>query len=75
MKNLIEEIEASLNIDDSDNNRKRWSKYIVDNKIKLYSLLPLLDSNKKTATRFIWLVGDICELNPATVDPALKKFF
>ncbi len=72
---LLDELEYSLLMDDSDTNRKKWAEQIVDKKIPLLELTPLLDAGKRAATRFIWMVGDLCELEPAVVFPAITHFW
>ena len=75
MNNSFENLEISLIVEDNDINRKKWAKKFVSNKIELKKYLYLLEADKKLATRFIWLVGDICELDPKTVFPVIKDFF
>ena len=75
MSSLIEELSVSLIHDDSDENRKKWAKYIIAKNIPLKELIDLLDFEKRVATRFMWLVGDICELKPRVVFPTITYFF
>jgi len=75
MNSLIEKIEVSLLRDDTDENRKKWAEYIVSNKIPLIDIIELLHAEKRAATRFIWVVGDLCELDPKVVYPAITYFW
>ncbi len=75
MKSLIEELQVSLLQYDSDVNRKKWAKYIINENIALMDLTDLLNAEKHVANRFIWMVGDICELEPKVVFPAISYFF
>ena len=75
MSDLYKIIEASLIANDTENNRKKLAKKIISEKIDLRELVYILDSDKKIATHFIWLVGHICELSPETVYPAIQDFF
>ena len=75
MTGFLKEFEVSLIADDTDLNRKKWARKFVSEKTDLRSLLYLLDAEKKLATRFIWLIGDICESNPPVLRPFVKDFF
>ena len=75
MLDLYKEIETSLIANDTEINRKYWAKKIISEQIDLCELVYILDSEKKIATHFVWLVGYICELSPETVFPAIKYFF
>ena len=75
MTDLSKEIENSLVTDDTDLNRKRWAKKFASKEIALKNFLYLVDFDQKLATRFIWLIGDLCESNPRIVFPVVKDFF
>jgi hypothetical protein len=75
MNSLIEKIEISLITEDTDENRKKWAEYIINAKLPLLELAALLDAEKRAATRFSWLIGDICELEPKVVFPAITHFW
>lgn len=44
--------------------RKMWANLIVDHDLDLSGLLPLLHRKDITSQRFMWLLGDVCELEP-----------
>ena len=75
MESLIEKLEVSLLADHSDENRKRWADYIIKENIPLLDILELLDAEKRVATRFTWMVGDLCEQKPDVVFPAITYFW
>lgn len=75
MKLLVEKIEISLLSDDTDENRKKWAEYIVSEKILLMDIIELFHAEKRVATRFTWMVGDLCELEPQIVYPAITYFW
>ena len=61
---------------DSDSKaRKFWARQIVEQEVPLDALLSLLHSDQKTAQRFTWLIGDICELSPEAVASSLPFLF
>ena len=72
MTDLLKEIENSLVTDDTDINRKRWAKKFASKEIALKNFLYLVNSDQKLATRFIWLIGDLCESNPEIVFHVVK---
>ncbi|MGL2967055.1 hypothetical protein [Flavobacterium sp. XGLA_31] len=39
--------------------RKKWVAVILENNVALQDLFPLLDSEPKTANRFLWLLSEI----------------
>ena len=44
--------------------RKKWAKEILLNKVSIMSLSQLVQEDKKVATRFLWLLSDIGEIEP-----------
>ncbi|MGI9515957.1 MAG: hypothetical protein ACR2NP_02830 [Pirellulaceae bacterium] len=71
---LIEQLRSSLATSDSAM-RKQWATEIVERQIALDSLMVLWHGDPGTAQRFMWLIGDICELDPKTVAPSLPVLF
>ncbi len=55
--------------------RKAWAQAIVDGQVPVLQLIGLFDSDQKTAQRFMWLIGDVCELNPPMVAEAMPILF
>ena len=55
--------------------RKAWAEAIVVGHVPMLRLIELFDSDRKTAQRFMWLVGDICELNPQMVAEVMPILF
>lgn len=51
--------------------RKAWAAQIIGQGIRLEDLLGLLMSGGRTAQRFMWLIGDLCEADPTVVEPCL----
>jgi hypothetical protein len=75
MKEFSRQLAESLVTEDTEENRKYWADYIISNNIPILSLAEIIHADKKTAMRFSWMVGDICEKAPAIVYPAIIKFF
>ncbi|MEM7453221.1 MAG: hypothetical protein AAF456_02590 [Planctomycetota bacterium] len=71
---LIEQLKASLATSDATN-RKFWAQWIINDQIPLQSLMSLLHFGDGTSQRFMWLIGDICELDPESVRPCLPMLF
>ncbi len=71
---LIEQLRSSLATSDSAI-RKQWATEIVERQIPLERLMVLWHDDPATAQRFMWLIGDICELDPETVAPSLPVLF
>ena len=71
---LIQKIAATMPTSDSVV-RKHWASVIVDQQVPLISLLPLLDEDTKVAQRFMWTIGDVCELNPSVVSQCMPILF
>lgn len=74
-ESLTENMEVSLLRDHTDKNRRRWAEYIVSEKISLMDIIELLHTEKRVATRFTWMVGDLCELDSQVVYPAITYFW
>ncbi len=74
-ESIIEQLSISLIEDDTSVNRKKWAHYIIFNKINLMDLVDLLYYKKPVNLRFTWLIGDICELNPTAIFPAITYLF
>ena len=52
-----------------------WAKRIVDEDIDLVSLLPLLRSDQKTATRLLWMLSDVGAQDPGRLSAILPALF
>ena len=55
--------------------RKHWAQEIIDRQIPLQSLFSLWHADSKTAQRFMWLIGDVSERDPARVTPCMSFLF
>lgn len=55
--------------------RKAWAERIVHGDVPMVQLLELFDSAPRTAQRFMWLLGDICELSPQTIAQVIPILF
>ena len=71
---LFHEIKTTLPKSDS-RIRKQWAEQIIREKIPLSEFLVLLHGEKKTAQRFIWLIGDLLELDSNVVVDCLPILF
>ena len=71
---LIQKIAATMPTSDSVV-RKHWASVIVDQQVPLISLLPLLDEDIKIAQRFMWTIGDVCELDSSVVAQCMPILF
>lgn len=65
-KTLFEELKSNLAASNWDI-RKKWAQSIVLECIPINSFYPLLTENKKTATRFLWLLSDIASENKGVI--------
>ncbi len=72
---LKTQLSTSLIQDQSAENRKRWANYLIENQIDLIDYVDLVFSERKLALRFIWLVGDLCEINPGYVATTVPLFY
>jgi hypothetical protein len=75
MQSLRSKIEASLEKGYSEVNQKKWAMYIVKNKIPLRTLADILLTEGKAATRFSWLIGGVCQIDPQVVFPEIEFLF
>jgi hypothetical protein len=75
MEQLKYDLAASLALDRSDFNRKKWCKYIVENQIPLLSLISLLYKEHPVGMRFSWLFGEIVREDPLLVFPIVTHCF
>lgn len=66
---------ASLVEDDTEANRRKWAAYIVANGILLEEVRELVESERRTAMRFLWMTGGLCETHPELVAPHIAYFF
>lgn len=73
--NLSEQIQLSFQADDSDANLRKWARFISENDVDLKDLLCLLDEDRFTALRFLWMIGGLVETDPARVAPVVPYFF
>jgi hypothetical protein len=56
--------------------RKRWAKYVVENKTNLKALMTkLLMEDKRVASRFLWLLSDIGEVCPVLLKKHIVHLF
>ena len=55
--------------------RKHWAARIADEKIPVASLMMLLHGHEKTAQRFTWLIGDLLDVDPKSVQECLPILF
>lgn len=74
-ESLLNQLESSLNKDQSDLNIGKWVSYIIEEDIALVELLPLLYKDQKTGMRFSWLIGSLCEQKPQLVYPIVRTVF
>ena len=71
---LIQQLKKSLSTSDA-RDRKYWSQWIIEKEIPLQSLMSLLHYGDGTSQRFMWLIGDVCEMDPATVAVCMPILF
>src|SRR5688572_12295295 len=72
---FTEELQNSLKADDSDRSRRKWADYIIGQKIEMRELISLLDEDRFTQQRFMWLTGCIVEMAPQIIEPVVPDFF
>jgi hypothetical protein len=70
-----EKLQQSLKADDSEANRRRWQASIIERKTDMRTLMPLLDEDRFTQMRFLWLTGGLVETAPEIVRPVVADFF
>ncbi len=75
VKNLIDEIKASLKEDRSDPTRKYWANEIISKNISILELKSILKEEHPIGIRFSWVLGDILEQDPSRILPAIPYFF
>lgn len=75
MENTISQLAQSLKNEDSGVSRRTWALYILEKKIPVLELVALLQFDRPVSIRFIWLIGDLCDLDPKTVEPAVPYFY
>lgn len=56
-------------------NRTQWARIIVEQDLDLLELSRLLLEDKKVATRFLWLLSDIGQLQPQKLAAILPHLF
>ncbi len=61
--------------DSSGAERKKWIEYIVNHNILLTDLVDILYRDYKTAMKFSWIVGSLCELDSKRVFPVVNQIF
>ncbi len=72
---MLEELKIALLEHDRSVNRKAWAKKIVAASVDLKDWLPELEGEKRLATRFLWLFGDVAEKNPAQIKPLITTIY
>lgn len=73
-ENFYKELEKGLP-DSSYAQRKVWAKTILVEEISIESLVPLLNTEKRLASRFLYLLSDIGEINPKRLLADLPYLF
>lgn len=72
---LIEEMAQSFHKEKTSGPVTYWSKYVLENKIGLKELLPLLHREHTVGMRFAWMIGTLCEMEPEVVRPVSKYLY
>jgi hypothetical protein len=72
---LANELRIAFKEDASDVSLRKWGTYICANDIPLSTLLELLDDDRFTTSRFLWMTGGIVEIDPERVKPVVPYFF
>jgi hypothetical protein len=75
MTPFAHQLGTSLRTIDTEANRREWAEYILRNGIPLDELVELVSAERKTAMRFMWLTGLLCELKPELISPHAAYFF
>jgi hypothetical protein len=73
--NLSDQLRLSFKEDDSDGNLRKWARFITENDVDIQDLLGLIDEDRFTAMRFLWLMGGLVEIDPKRVAPMVPYFF
>ena len=55
--------------------RKAMANQMIEADLQLIQLMPLFQSDEKTAQRFMWFIGDLSELAPELIKPCLPLLF
>ncbi len=71
---LVKNLNASL-ANSSARDRKFWAQQVIDQDVSLESLMSLLHRGDKTSQRFMWFIGDLCEIDPDRVAACLEPLF
>ena len=66
IEKLKQELIHSL-ADSSGGERKKWIEFIVSHNIPLIDLIDILYLDDKTAMKFSWIVGSLCEIDSRRV--------
>lgn len=72
---IISTLADSLVQDPRESNRNAWTREIIENRIKLSELFPILKSGKTASMRFTWILGDISTLKPELLFEHLPYLF
>ncbi|MDH4472619.1 MAG: hypothetical protein QE487_08405 [Fluviicola sp.] len=73
--NLSDQLRLSFKEDDSDANLRKWARFISENNVEIEDLIGLLDEDRFTAMRFLWIMGGLVEIDPEKVAPIVPYFF
>ena len=71
---LKQELITSL-AESSGTERKLWLEYIIKHETPLCELIDLLYTDHKTAIKFSWMIGALCEIDPLRVYPVVSQIF
>src|SRR5437870_5093005 len=75
MTSLINEISTSLKKENTNENRKNWVWYIMENNIAIMDLVKLIHYKYPVAIRFSWVLEGICDWKPNIIYPSITYFF
>jgi len=73
-EDLKQELINSL-AESSGSDRKKWLDYIISHDILLADLVDILYLDYKTAMKFSWIVGALCEIDSTKVAPVVSEIF
>ncbi len=71
---LIDQMRNALPASDAEL-RKYWAGQVIDRDIELSQLITLFHGERQVAQRFMWFIGDVCELDPDRVSRCLPLLF
>jgi hypothetical protein len=71
---LYQQLQSYLAESDSEQ-RKFWASRIVNDRVPIDSLFTLFHGEHKTAQRFMWLLGDVSELDSSRIMPYMSLLF